>query len=158
MDRQDPCPFCGTFAELQDGTFADAFQNNGAGNSDIVTPNGIVGFPKNSNPNSYYRCSMCAIDYVKETLEVDEIVKNLFGNRNVGMLLNYYYGDIPIKELFTKDNVRLFRKPPNAYSFVSKAKSEKQIFFVLTYNGKKTSGTILKTGKKVYKLSDLEEI
>ena len=155
---QDRCPFCDSVTNLQNASFSDHFQTNEVKNTDINTPDGRIKFPQDSNPDSYYRCNMCSIDYVIESTDVSEIINNLFGNRNIAMLLNYYYEDTPIKELFTKENVRLFRKPPHSYSFVSKAKSEKQIFFVLTYNDKKTSGIILKTGKKSYKLSDLEEI
>lgn len=155
---QDKCPFCDSSTELQNASFSDHFQKEGVENPDIKTPDGKVEFPEGSNPDSYYRCNMCPIDYVKDPTDVDEIVKNLSGNRNTAMLLNYYYGSTPFNELFSKENVRLFRKPPHAYSFVSKAKSKKQIFFVLTHNNIKTSGIILKTGKKSYKLSDLEEI
>ena len=158
MDMNDQCPFCNNSTKLQNPSFSDQFHTDGVDNSDIVTPDGTVGFPEESDPNSFYKCDNCPIDYVKESMGIDEIVKNLDDNRNTAMLLNHYYGDTPFLELFTKENIRLFRKPPHAYSFVSKAKAEKQIFFVLTYNNKKTSGIILKTGRKSYKLSDLEEI
>lgn len=154
----DSCPFCDRVTNLQNASFGDHFQANGVKNADINTPDGTVEFPQDSNPDSYYRCDVCSIDYVKEQTDLDEIVKNLFCNRNVAMLLNYYYGDTPINSLFIKENVKLFRKPSHAYSFVSKSKADKQIFFVLTYNDKKTSGIILNTGKNSYKLSDLEEI
>jgi len=155
---QDRCPICNSVTNLKNATFGDHFQTNGTENPDIATPDGTVEFPEGSNSNSYYRCDVCPLDYEKEPTDIDEIVKNLSCNRNVAMLLNYYYGDAPIKELFTKENMILFKKPAHAYSFISKSKAKKQIHFSLTYKGKKTSGIILKIGKKDYKLSDLEEI
>jgi len=155
---QDHCPVCNNIAKLQNPSFGDQFHTDEVDNADIATPDGKVGFPEESEPNSFYKCDICPIDYVKESTDIDEIVKNLHGNRNTAMLLNHYYGEVPLLELFTKENVRLFRKPTHAYSFVSKAKAEKQIFFVLTYNDKKTSGIILKSGQKSYKLSDLGEV
>lgn len=159
MSMQDSCPFCGGITNLQNPSFGNHFHEDGAPNPIVTTPDGIVRLPSDTTSNPSYHCEPCNIDYVPESMPMSELLSNLTYSRNVGMLMDYYYGEnTPITDILTNQTVRLFRQAPTDDSFLAKYKSEKRIVFVINYNNKRTSGTILKTGRESYKMNTLEEV
>ena len=158
MSIQDKCPFCDRSTILQNASFSNHYQTPSNPRPEIASPDGPISLPDTTDPTSYYTCDNCKIDYVNETIRIDEIVKFLGADINMALMLNYYYGSVPVDDLFIPDNVRLFRKPSHAYSFFSKGKAKSEILFVLNRNNVKTSGKIIKKNNKSYEITVLERV
>lgn len=157
MSMNTPCPFCGIPSNLQNPGFGNHFADQGNSSPRISTPDGDIQLPNGVNPDSFYRCTGCEIDFLDEELTIEEILPNLTFTRNVGNLLNYYYRDDPISTIMTNITTRLFKIPNSNDTFLSQAKFQNQIKFVIDHNNMRTSGTILKTRKNSYKMTMLEE-
>lgn len=151
------CPICNNVLELKNPGFGNQFTDNGEGPR-IATPDGDVKLPSGDNQESYFRCNTCPMDLIFSELFIEDIMAELKLTGYAEMLLNYYFGLTPIKQIFTNASTTLIKKPLSQASFLTKAKAEKQIIFITAHNEIKISGTILKNGRNSYKMTTMERI
>ena len=114
--------------------------------------------PPGNDSESYYQCTNCPRDLIFSELTMEEIMSELKLTGYAEMLLNFYFGISPIKEIFTNTTTILIKKPLRQESFLTKLKAKKQIIFITTYQQIKIFGTILKNGRNSYKMTTMEMV
>lgn len=158
MSDSSLCPVCGSRLELQNPGFGSQFPVNNGQGPIIASPDGDIELPSGGNPESYFHCSVCPRDLIFSELIMEELMPNLKLTGYAEMLLNHYFGIVPIKEIFTNVTTILIKKPLSQESFLTKAKAEKQIIFITIYGDIKIFGTILKNGRNSYKMTTMERV